>query len=527
MSYASSPHVLRHMPDGRAVLVGEQQMYRALDQLPVPAYACDAAGLITYYNAEAVELWGRAPRLNDMAERYCGSYRLYQPDGAPLPHEHCWMARALSEQREFRGMEVVIERNDGSRRTALAHARPYRGPAGQVRGAVNVMVDISERKQTEAVLRRADRHKNEFLAMLSHELRNPLASIRNGLHILRLSGAGGSTPEAETACDTMERQLAHTVRLIDDLLDLTRITRGKIELRRERVDLTDVVGDAVEASRGPLEAAGHRFELVPPPHPLFVDGDRTRLAQVVGNLLINSAKYTPPGGCITLTVDCQGGQAVITVRDDGIGIEPDVLPQIFELYMQGEQLPQSSQRGLGIGLSLVRGLVSLHGGHVHAHSDGRGKGSQFSVQLPVASPVADDGPDDGSGTGSGGLSKYRILVVDDNQDAAISLAVMLKLMGHESSTAHDGLEAVSLTASTAPQVVLLDLGLPGINGYEACRRIRALPDGGRPVLIALTGWGQEDDKRRSKEAGFDFHLVKPVDPDALEKLLAGLALPPG
>ncbi|MCW7538469.1 ATP-binding protein [Aquabacterium sp. A7-Y] len=506
----------RHAPP----LPGSPEMRWLLDRLPAAAYACDAEGLITHYNDRALRLWGRAPSLNDAADRYCGSFRLFSQDGTPISHADCWMARALREQREFNGMEILIEREDGSRWTALAHANPFHDEQGVLCGAVNVLVDITERKRAEALLREADRNKNEFLAMLSHELRNPLAPIRNGLHIMRL--APGNAEVANQACDMMERQMGHMVRLIDDLLDLSRITRGKIELRRERVELAQVLRDAVEASRPQIEAAQHRLELHYLATPLFLFADRTRLAQVVSNLLINSAKYTPAGGLIGLLVERHESEVTISVRDNGMGIPPELLPHLFEIYTQGEQLPGSDQPGLGIGLSLVRGLVALHEGTVEARSEGRGRGSEFRVRLPLAGDgvavppiVADTQP------GATGAS-YRVLVVDDNHDAAVSLALMLELMGHRSVCVHDGEAAVASAAAEPPDVILLDLGLPRVNGFEACRRIRAQPGGDRPVLIAMTGWGQEEDKRRSREAGFDFHMVKPVDPETLERLLAQL-----
>ncbi len=325
----------------------------------------------------------------------------------------------------------------------------------------------------------------------------------------------------------MERQLGHMVRLIDDLLDLSRITKGKIDLRKERIELAAAVKDAVEASRPVIEEAGHELTVAVPAKPIALDADRTRLAQVFANLLNNSAKYTERGGHIGLTVEQQGSDAVVYVKDDGIGIAADILPGVFDMFAQVDGSMERSRGGLGIGLSLVRGLVEMHGGRVEAHSDGPGKGSEFVVRLPVAlsagrGPLHEDGADGEVHCSS----KYRILVVDDNKDSAISLSIMLNFMGHDTRTAHDGLEAVEAATAFRPNVVLLDIGLPLLHGYDVCRRIREQSWGERMVLIALTGWGQDEDKRRSKEAGFNFHMVKPVDPAALEKLLAGLLLTP-
>ncbi len=432
------------------------------------------------------------------------------------------MAKALQDGREYNEQEIVIERPDGSRWVALAHANPLRDESGQITGAVNVLLDITARKQAEEELRSSDRRKSEFLAMLAHELRNPLAPLRNGLQILHLSGDSSATSTEARAM--MERQLGQLVRLIDDLLDLSRITNGKIELRRERVDLASVVRDAVETSRPVLESSRHELTLTQPPGAVFVYVDRARLAQVFANLLNNSAKYTEPGGRIWLTVQRHGSDAVVKVRDTGVGIAPDMLARIFDLFTQGDGSLERSQGGLGIGLSLVRHLVEMHGGRVEARSDGPGKGSEFVVRLPVMLSPEPEPSRPRVDEDAGGL-RYRILVVDDNKDAAISLALLLKMMGHETQTAYDGLEAVAVAEGFRPEVVLLDIGLPLLNGHDACRSIRKQPWSNGMTFIALTGWGQEEDRRRSKEAGFNFHLVKPVDHTDIERLLSGLVLP--
>ncbi len=435
------------------------------------------------------------------------------------------MALALRDGKEYNGHEILIERPDGSRWTALAHANPFHDESGGVAGAVNVLVDITDRKRAEELVRESDRRKSEFLAMLAHELRNPLAPLRNGLHIMRM--AGHEATEAEQARAMMERQLGHMVRLIDDLLDLSRITNGKIELRRERIDLADAVRDATEASRPLAEAAGQELTVTLPPRPVYVDADRTRLAQVFVNLLNNGIKFTGRGGRVGLTVERQGSDVVVHVKDNGAGIPADVLPKVFDLFTQANRSLERSQGGLGIGLSLVRGLVEMHSGRVEAHSDGPGKGSEFVVRLPVVlAPGRESHAEEDGRAGHRRACGYRILVVDDNKDSARSLALLLKIMGHDTRTAFDGLDAVKAAAEVRPDVVLLDIGLPRLNGYDACRRLREQPGGEGMILIAVTGWGQEEDKLRAKEAGFNFHLIKPVDPAALEKLLAGLLLTP-
>lgn len=497
---------------------------RLLETLPAAAYTCDADGLITYFNRRALVAWGRAPSLNDPTDRYCGSFKLFTPEGEPIPHERCWMALALRDGKEYIGREIVVEQPDGSLRTVLAHATPFRDQSGKVTGAVNVLVDITERRKAEDALRAADRNKNEFLAMLAHELRNPLAPLRNGLQIMRLAGNDGAV--AAQAREMMERQLGHMVRLIDDLLDLSRISKGKIELRRERIELATVVHDAVESSRPVIEAAGHGLTVTLPSKPLAANADRIRLAQVVSNLLNNSAKYTPSGGRIRLTVERQGTDVVIEVADSGVGIPQDMLERVFDTFTQADRSLERCQGGLGIGLSLVRALVEMHGGTVEARSAGPGRGSEFVVRLSAIAPATAEPELPDTGHALTATSRQRILVADDNRDAAISLGMMLQIMGHDIRTVHNGIDAVEAAAAFRPGVALLDIGMPGLNGYDACRRIRRQPGGEAMVLIAITGWGSDDDKQRSKEAGFNFHMVKPVDTAALAKLLGGLLLVP-
>ncbi len=393
-----------------------------------------------------------------------------------------------------------------------------------------LFTDITLRKQAEddrerlvGQLRDADRRKDEFLATLAHELRNPLAPLRNGLQVMRL--ATGDAAAVEQARSMMERQMAVMVRLIDDLLDVSRITRGKLELRKERVELAGVVHSAVEGSRPVIEASGHRLTISLPAEPVHLEADPTRLAQVFGNLLTNAAKYTERGGQITLSARREGGEAVVSVRDTGIGIAPEHLPHVFEMFSQVDSALDRSQGGLGIGLSLVRGLVEMHGGSVEARSEGPGKGSEFVVRLPVAGDrSAPQSPQTGGGENDAARPRRRILVADDNRDAADSLAMMLRLAGHEVHAVYDGREAVEAAAWFRPDLALLDIGMPKLNGMQAARHIREQQWGMNVVLVAITGWGQEEDKRRAMEAGFNHHLTKPVDPAALETLLVDLAM---
>jgi PAS domain S-box-containing protein len=395
----------------------------------------------------------------------------------------------------------------------LMHAqRALHGPSGIVLSHI----DISERMLAEQALKQADRRKDEFLATLAHELRNPLAPLRSGLEVMRLAS---DNPQALAQTRViMERQLSQLVRLVDDLLDVSRITYGKLELRKERVDLAAVINSAVETSRNTIEEMGHLLEVTLPDPPVMLDADLTRLAQVFLNLLNNAAKYSEPGGHIWLTASQQGNEVAVSLRDTGIGIAPRQLPGIFELFSQLDHSLEKSQGGLGIGLMLVKRLVEMHGGSVEAKSAGIGMGSEFIVRLPVAEPVADEHPAPAAATHAATTGEaVRILVADDNVDAATTLTMVLERMGYQVAAAHNGLQAVESAAAFHPAVVLLDIGMPILNGYEACRRIRQVQHDA--IIIALTGWGQLEDRQQSHQAGFDFHLVKPVDPPSLEKLL--------
>jgi CheY-like chemotaxis protein len=367
-------------------------------------------------------------------------------------------------------------------------------------------------------LREADRRKDEFLAMLAHELRNPLAPIRNAVQFLRM--AGPASKDLPWACDVIERQTAQMTRLVDDLLDVSRITRGKIRLEKAPVDVATVVAQAVESSRPVIEARQHALDVaLPPGPPLLVDADATRLAQVVLNLLHNAAKYTDEGGKIWVVVERQGDEAAIRVRDTGIGIPPEMLPHVFDLFTQVDRTLDRAQGGLGIGLTLVRRLVELHGGRATASSPGPGQGSEFVIRLPLldAAPAEHQAaPANSQRTGP----RYRILVVDDNRDSADSLAIVLRGEGHEVVTAYDGPSALEEARTSQPQAVLLDIGLPGLDGYEVARRLRQDRDLQHVLLVAMTGYGKSEDRERSRQAGFDAHLVKPVDLDELKSLLS-------
>ena len=384
--------------------------------------------------------------------------------------------------------------------------------------------NITERREAEEALRDAGRRKDEFLALLAHELRNPLAPIRHVVQIMRLSGGHGQL--LHSAFEIMERQIGHMVRLVDDLLDVSRISRGKIDLRMESVELASVIDQAVEAATPYIANMSQRLTVTRPPTPIHVSGDSTRLAQAVSNLLNNASKFTDSGGWIRVSVERDGEQAVICVKDSGIGIAAEQLPLIFDMFTQLDSSLERSQTGLGIGLTVVKNLVEMHDGTVEVHSAGVGEGCEFIVRLPICEEVTEEvieAPTAATVSEPRKMPARRILVVDDNHDSATSLATFLQLLGNETHTAFDGVEALEMATALQPDVVLLDIGMPKLNGYEVARRIRAQPWGEHAILVAVTGWGQDEDQRKAREAGFDCHLVKPVDPASLMTTLASLS----
>ncbi|HEV8205013.1 MAG TPA: ATP-binding protein, partial [Pyrinomonadaceae bacterium] len=401
---------------------------------------------------------------------------------------------------------------------------PLKDDAGNVVGASKIARDVTRRKRLEDNLRKlaadlaeTDRRKNEFLATLAHELRNPLAPISNMIEVVKRAGSNGEL--LKQAHETIERQLGQMVRLVDDLLDLNRITHDRLELRRSEIDLATVIEQAVEVARPLIDAAGQKLTIDLPDEAIYLNADQARLAQVFGNLLNNSCKYTRPNGAISLTARRNGNDEVwVSVRDNGAGIPPDKVDSIFDMFMQVDRSSDRSQSGLGIGLTLVKRLVEMHGGSIEVHSAGEEQGSEFVVHLPIISkpalvsaPVSRVPPESSS--------QRRILIVDDNRDSADSLAMLFEITGNQTYLAHDGVEALESIEKYHPEVVLLDIGLPKLDGHEVCRRVREQPWGKDIRIIALTGWGQEDDRRKSEEAGFNGHLVKPVDYDKLLALL--------
>jgi PAS domain S-box-containing protein len=474
-------------------------------------------GIIQSWNAAAERLFGYT------AEQAIGRHISLIIPLERIEEENLIITRLRAGQR-IEQYETERIRSDGQRIIVSLTISPINDDSGNVIGASKIARDITDRRQLEDDLRRLaadlsenDRRKNEFLATLAHELRNPLAPMSNMLEVVKRANGDGET--LKRAHDTIERQLAQMVRLVDDLLDLNRITHDRLELRRSEVELSSVIQQAVEVARPLIDAAGHNLTVDLPAEPVLLNADRARLAQVFGNLLNNSCKYTRPNGEIRLSARRDGDDVIVTVTDNGAGIPADKLSSIFDMFMQVDRTAGRSQDGLGIGLTLVKRLAEMHGGSIEAKSRGEGQGSEFVVRLPVLEKRAEASSPASDAAAQSSAPQRRILIVDDNKDSADSLAMLLEITGNQTFVAHDGEAAVEAIEKHRPEVVLLDIGLPKLDGHEVCRRVREQPWGKDIVVIALTGWGQEDDRRQSEEAGFNGHLVKPVDYDKLLKLL--------
>lgn len=491
----------------------EERFHTLSEIIPSIVWTAAPDGTITYANQQWLRYTGLTPELNTRE----WPELVLHPDDKQACLER-W-ARALREGTEYE-VEVRHRRHDGAYRWFVTRAVPLKDGAGRVTAWFGVTTDIHEQKELHERLRDADRRKDEFLATLAHELRNPLAPIRNALHIMRLMQDDRAAIEQSRMM--MERQLGQLARLIDDLFDASRIAQGKLTLHRERVDLESVVMSAVETARPYIEAFGHELTVVLPPQPVYLDADPVRLAQAFSNLLNNAAKYTDRGGQIWLTATCREKEVIVTVRDTGMGVPANALPSIFDMFTQIDRGPRLSRDGLGIGLALVKRLVEMHGGTVAARSEGALKGSEFSVRLTTVPATTVHQPRSGDDRRRAAAARRRVLVADDNKDTAESLGTLLRMMGNEVHTVYDGAQAVEEAAAFRPDVVLLDVGMPRLNGYDAARRIRDEGWGQGMVLVALTGWGQEEDKHLATEAGFDRYFTKPVNPADLVQLVAGL-----
>jgi PAS domain S-box-containing protein len=480
-------------------------------------------GTIQSWNVAAERLFGYT------AQQAVGRHisLIIPADRADEENQIIARVRAAERVEHF---DTVRVRSDGRLVQVSLTISPIKDAAGRIIGASKIARDVSERKRLEDELRKhaadlsqADRRKDEFLAMLAHELRNPLAPIRNALNALLLQGQEHGQA-ARQAWDVIERQVECLVHLVDDLLDVSRISLGKIKLEKRRVDLAAVVSHAIESSRPLIDARKHDLLVTLPDEPMPIEADMTRMAQVVLNLLNNAAKYTPVGGRICLSAEKVTDQVAIHVRDTGMGIPANILPKVFDLFTQAERTLDRAEGGLGIGLTLVRRLTEMHDGTVEAFSDGLGQGSEFVVRLPLLrqalpsnTPTKDGGKEPIAAT-----PRKRVLVVDDNRDSAESLAMLLRLTGQDAHTVHDGRQALVVAEAYRPDLVLLDIGLPGIDGYEVARRLRSEPWTGTTALVALTGYGDDETRQRAQSAGFDRHMVKPVDFDALRRLVASL-----
>jgi PAS domain S-box-containing protein len=514
--------MLRDQTDQRLV---EERLRQSEEHLRMALSAADMGTWLYRVNEEQIILDDHLVKMLGLQESH-HAYKLEQLAQVVHPEDRPWLAkeikRSLTNGGEIRSEFRLALQEQESRWVKIQGKLLSNDPIAPMVIA-GACLDITDRRRSEMALRDADRRKDEFLATLAHELRNPLAPIRNGLRILEL--AEDDRELRQSTQEMMDRQVGHMVRLIDDLLDVSRITRGSIELRKEQVELRFILEQALETSRPLIQKSGHQLSVLLPPDPAMVNADTTRLAQVFNNLLNNAAKYTEPGGNISITMRLEGGEAIVSVADDGMGIPPDLLNEVFDMFAQVDRSLERSQTGLGIGLSIVKRLVHMHGGRVEAYSEGLGRGSRFMVFLPLAeqtgqlpSPQVPYEPVQKKGR----VVYHRILIVDDNYDAACTLASIFKVLGHQVRTATNGHDAIEQAASFRPVLIIMDIGMPGMSGYEACRIIREHPWGAEPMIVALTGWGKEEDRMRSEEAGFDRHLVKPMEGTLVAQLLREL-----
>jgi PAS domain S-box-containing protein len=499
-----------------AVEAEKERLSFVLRSINDEVWFVDAEGRITLVNDSARREFVHPDVEGLGVEGLVKTLVILRPDGTARPHQDAPLSRALAGEVLVGEDEIIQTPRTGELRHREVNAAPVRNHSGQIIGAVAVVRDITQHKRAQAALRDADRRKDEFLATLAHELRNPLAPIRNAAKII----AAPQLPTAhlQHAQAIIERQVTHMALLLDDLLDIARITQGKLNLKKERVALFDIVDAAVEAARPALDGKNHHLAVHLPPDPIVLDADPLRLSQILSNLLTNAAKYSDPGSHIDVEATVQGQTLTLSVRDDGIGIAAESIGSIFEMFTQVEAVAGRSDGGLGIGLALVKGLTELHGGTIEARSAGLGHGSEFILLLPL-SPL-NSGESPRSSHPAPPTARSRILIADDNRDAADSLAMLLELAGHEVRVAHLGRTALSLAQAFRPDVALLDIGMPDLSGYEVAQELRREPWGQEIKLIALTGWGQEKDRQQALEAGFNQHLTKPIDPDRLEGLIS-------
>ena len=472
-------------------------------------YMVDPEGIVTSWNSGAQRIKGYSRE--EVVGRHFSHFFTEEDIAAGKPWEELSSARR-SGRVEVEGWRV---KKNGERFWARIVLTAVNDDAGHLRGFAKVTQDLSERRHMQD-LEKAAKNVNEFIAMLAHELRNPLAPIRTAVQVMAKAPHDAETVDAMR--QTIDRQSAQLARIVDDMIDIARITKGSLVIEHQPVELGDVVRRAVETAAPAIEAARHALDLDVPDTGFLVYGDRDRLTQLLSNLLNNAARYTPPGGRISVRVRREDGHALLRVRDTGRGIEPQVMDRIFDMFVQGRSPLERVGGGLGIGLALARRIAELHGGTLHATSEGEGKGSELILHLPL-SPVKPAPEREQTDAPARAAVPRRVLVVDDNVDAAATLEVLLKSLGHETRMAHDGARALDIAREFRPEVILLDIGMPGLDGYEVARRLRAMNHGQNFCIVAITGWGQDADRTRTKEAGFDVHLVKPVDLRVLSKVL--------
>jgi PAS domain S-box-containing protein len=524
-----------------------------LEKLPAAAYTCDAEGLITYYNQRAIDVWGREPKLNDLEDRFCGSFKLYATDGKPILNDQCWMALALKENTEYNGCEIIIERPDGSRIPVLAHANPIHDESGKVLGAVNVLVDISDRKQAEiekeelllkekaarAEAQAANRSKDEFISLISHELRSPLNSVLIYSRLMRSNPHDAE--KIDQFCELIDRNAQTQLRLIEDLLDTARIVSGKLRIDKRSIDIVPLLASALNEVRQAAEDREIELRSHYSQTSEMIIGDPVRLQQVIENLLSNAIKFTPKGGRIETRLEHREESLYIIVSDTGVGIDPSFLPHIFDRFSQADSSNSHRHGGLGLGLALVKHLVELHGGTIEAASEGSGMGSTFTVMLPLTMQNGSFEKEPPALILEGALpapdtSKVEdvgVLVVDDQQEAREALANYLGNCGAVVTAVSSGIEALKILADPPdgerPDVLICDIAMPEEDGYAVMRRVRALEAERRVKIsqripaIALTGMASREDWVQALSAGFNTHLVKPVDPAELVKLISSLA----
>ena len=493
-----------------------------LEQAVDSIVVCDGACKVVRASHTARELAARNPLLQPFAAVY-PLHRTKDDPEQPCEAENPvvpFLLQRMLRGETVHGFEACMEQPNRQTIDLLISGGPLRDDQDNILGCVVTMADITERRRMELALREAHRRKDDFLAMLGHELRNPLGPIRNSVQLMRRIGP--PHPQLKQAQEIIDRQVRHMARLVEDLLDVSRISRGKVRLQLEYCDLTQIVRQAADDYRRDLEADGLKFSVAAPAEPLWVLGDSTRLNQVIGNVLHNAHKFTDPGGAVTLGVATDGDQVTLTIRDTGIGMDPQTLSRAFDTFSQADKSLERSRGGLGLGLALVKGLVEMHGGTIDAASDGPGRGSQFTIRLPLTPAPAI--PPAALSHAERAVTPLRILIIEDNPDAATSLQDLLQMDGHTVHVAFSGPQGLAAARRLLPEVVLCDIGLPEMDGYEVALALRQLPELADTFLIALTGYGQEDDQRRARAAGFNVHLTKPVD---FEELKKSLPLPKG